>query len=166
MDLQVGGAVSAEQQVTRSVEVSAEPARVWESLTDPSRLGRWLDAEVELDVRPGGEGVVREAGGPVRRVAVEQVDPPGRLVFHWWPADRHGRTPAESGATTVEIAVTPSAAGARVTVTETAPRGPVALVGQGAARDLASRRGVLAAAVAGPGGRHLAGVGRAGRGRA
>lgn len=111
----------AAQQVTRTVDVPAEPERVWErSLGDGGALSTWLGGEVELDIRPGGTGTLREPGGAAKRLVVEEVTPGERLAFHWWPAGAEGRTPADAGATTVDIRLVPVPDGTRVTVTETA----------------------------------------------
>jgi uncharacterized protein YndB with AHSA1/START domain len=72
--------------VERSVELDAAPDEVWDALTDPGRLSAWVGgAVVELDVRPGGRGTVLRSDGATRRVAVELVDAPNRLVLRWWP---------------------------------------------------------------------------------
>lgn len=111
----------AAQQVTRTVDVPADPERVWQrSVGDGAALGSWLGGQVELDLRPGGTGTLREPGGAAKRLVVEEVSPGERLAFHWWPAESEGRTPADAGATTVDITLVPVPEGTRVTVTETA----------------------------------------------
>src|ERR1700749_1708197 len=42
-----GGPASAEQ-VSRSVDLDAAPAEVWDALTDEALLGEWLADEVEI----------------------------------------------------------------------------------------------------------------------
>jgi len=119
----------APQQVTRTVDVPARPEHVWErSVGDAGGLSTWLGGEVELDVRPGGTGTLREPGGTARRLVVEEVTPGERLAFHWWPAEAEGRTPADAGATTVDIRLVPVPDGTRVTVTETAAYAATACV--------------------------------------
>lgn len=110
--------------VRRSVVLEAPPRRVWETVSRPERLSRWLGGEVELDVRPGGDGVVRLPGG-TRRAVVEDVSPGRRLAFHWWDEEAQGDTPADRGATTVTIDLHPVDAGTRVTVTERPAEGGV-----------------------------------------
>jgi hypothetical protein len=55
------------------------------------------------------------------------VEPGRRLTFHWWAApdgvDGAARTPAEAGASTVEIDLEVVEGGTLVRVTETAPPG-------------------------------------------
>ena len=96
--------------VTRTTVLPAEPARVWEAVGSPERLSRWLGVEVELDLRPGGEGMARERDGSVRRLVVEEVEPGERLAFHWWRDDR---------GSTVEIDLKPAGDGTALRVTET-----------------------------------------------
>jgi uncharacterized protein YndB with AHSA1/START domain len=72
-----------------------------------------LEAEVELDVHPGGEGRVRDEAGD-RQVRVDEVDDGRRLVFSWWPADEVGAV------SRVELVLVPSETGTRLVVTETA----------------------------------------------
>src|SRR3954452_21270291 len=57
-----GGAM----QVEREIVFPAPPDEVWEALTEPERLEEWFANDVELDVRPGGEGVFRWDDGEER----------------------------------------------------------------------------------------------------
>jgi uncharacterized protein YndB with AHSA1/START domain len=115
-----------ETRITRSVELDASTEDVWRALTEPALLGEWLDSDVELDVRPGGEGVIVEADGAVRRARVDEVQPARRLALQWWPEDGSGPS------STVELDLEPTPAGTRVVVTETlvpAIGGPTARAG-------------------------------------
>jgi uncharacterized protein YndB with AHSA1/START domain len=100
--------------VTREVELSAEPDEVWRSVTEAEPLGDWLEADVELEPRPGGSGTFRFADGEVRRAFVRDVDPGHRLAFTWWPltGDDVGRT------TTVTITIEPHDGGSRLRLVE------------------------------------------------
>ncbi len=102
-----------ETRITRTVDLDASLHDVWRALTEPELLGDWLDSRVELDVRPGGEGVIVEADGAVRRACVDEVDPARRLAMRWWPADGDG---PESK---VELDLEQTPDGTRVVVTET-----------------------------------------------
>jgi uncharacterized protein YndB with AHSA1/START domain len=81
-----GGPTSAEQ-VTRSVDLDAAPAEVWDALTDEALLAEWLADEVEIEAAPGGEIVCRYADGEERRGQVELVEEAERLAWSWWRAD-------------------------------------------------------------------------------
>src|SRR3954468_2281808 len=70
-------------QVEREVVFPASPEEVWEALTEPERLEEWFATEVELDARPGGEGVFRWGDGEERRALVREAEPEERLVLDW-----------------------------------------------------------------------------------
>jgi uncharacterized protein YndB with AHSA1/START domain len=127
-------------QVTRTRVLPVSPERIWEAIGSPEQLSRWLGMDVDLDIRPGGEGTARDPDGSLRRIAVEDVEPGRRLTFHWWAApnraDGAACTPAEAGASTVEIDLEVVEGGTLVRVTETAPPG-TELVASAAPRLLA-----------------------------
>ena len=70
-------------QIEREVVLPASPDEVWEALTEPERLEEWFATEVELDPRPGGEGVFRWGDGEERRAIVREAEPGERLVLDW-----------------------------------------------------------------------------------
>ena len=70
-------------KVEREIVVPEEPDEVWESLTDPERLEEWFASDVELDARPGGQGVFRWGDGDERRAVVRELEPQERLVLDW-----------------------------------------------------------------------------------
>jgi uncharacterized protein YndB with AHSA1/START domain len=103
---------AAAQSVTRSVELDAPPAEVWDALTEEALLGEWLADEVDLEVEPGGEIVCRYADGEERRGEVELVEEAERLAWSWW---REGAGPSR-----VELVLDAVAdARTRLTVIET-----------------------------------------------
>jgi uncharacterized protein YndB with AHSA1/START domain len=89
-----GGPAQAEA-VTRSVELDAPPAEVWDALTEEALLGEWLAEEVELEAEPGGEIVCRYADGEERRGEVELVEEAERLAWSWWREDGEGPSRVE-----------------------------------------------------------------------
>src|SRR5438105_11401353 len=106
-----GGAV----QIEREVVFPATPAEVWEALTEPERLEEWFATEVELDPRPGGEGVFRWGDGDERRAVVREADPEERLVLDW----------DDDGAVVIELEEV--AGGTLLRVVETSPQWSTAL---------------------------------------
>jgi uncharacterized protein YndB with AHSA1/START domain len=100
--------------VTREIELPATPDEIWELVAESDRLGEWLDADVELDMRPGGAGTFRFADGGVRRAMVRDIEPGRRLAFTWWAltGEDVGR------ATTVTITIEPSDEGSRLRLVE------------------------------------------------
>jgi len=100
--------------VTREIDLPAAPDEIWAQVAESDRLGDWLDADVELEVRPGGAGTFRFADGEVRRAMVRDVEPGRRLAFTWWPL-----IGADIGhATTVTITIEPSHDGTRLRLVE------------------------------------------------
>jgi uncharacterized protein YndB with AHSA1/START domain len=93
-------------QVEREIVFPASPSEVWEALTEPERLEEWFATEVELDPRPGGEGVFRWGDGDERHAVVREVVEEERLVLDW-----------EDGSVVVELE--PVEDGTRVHVVET-----------------------------------------------
>jgi uncharacterized protein YndB with AHSA1/START domain len=70
-------------EVEREIVVPEAPDEVWEALTEPERLEEWFATEVELDARPGGEGVFRWGDGDERHAVVRELDQAERLVLDW-----------------------------------------------------------------------------------
>jgi uncharacterized protein YndB with AHSA1/START domain len=102
-------------EVTRTVVLPVTRDEAWEALTEPERLREWFANDVELDVRPGGEGMFRWDNGESRRAVVDEVAEGERLVLRW---EDDGR---------VELELDDAPAGTRVLVRETSPDWGVAL---------------------------------------
>jgi len=86
--------------VRREIEIEATPEDVWEALATEQGRERWLEEDAE------------------REIHVEVEDEPSRLVWWWWRGDEP--------ATRVELLVVAAPVGARVVVTESVPRFPLA----------------------------------------
>jgi len=104
-----------ELHIGREVIFPADPADVWEALTEPERLEEWFATEVELDLQPGGEGVFRWGDGDERRATVRVAEPEERLVLDW----------DDGGEVVVELEQVDG--GTRVHVVETSPQFGTAL---------------------------------------
>jgi uncharacterized protein YndB with AHSA1/START domain len=102
-------------EVTREIVVPEEVDEVWESLTEPERLEEWFATEVELDARPGGEGVFRWGDGDERHAVVRELEEAERLVLDW----------DDGGSVAIELET--SEMGTRVRVVEAAPDFSLAL---------------------------------------
>jgi uncharacterized protein YndB with AHSA1/START domain len=70
-------------QIEREIVVPESPEELWKALTEPERLEEWFATEVELDPRPGGEGVFRWGDGAERRAVVREAERRERLVLDW-----------------------------------------------------------------------------------
>jgi uncharacterized protein YndB with AHSA1/START domain len=100
----------AHESIDRELETTASPDAVWAAVTDPERLGDWMEADVDLDLRPGGGGRFLFADGEERRAMVETVRNPSELTFSWWRSDRAG-VADDPGTTTVTITLEPAPGG-------------------------------------------------------
>jgi uncharacterized protein YndB with AHSA1/START domain len=96
-------------EVEREIVVPEGPDEVWEALTEPERLEEWFASEVELDARPGGEGVFHWGDGDERRGVVRELEEAERFVLDW---DDGGH---------VAIELEPVVDGTRIRVVETSP---------------------------------------------
>jgi uncharacterized protein YndB with AHSA1/START domain len=115
----------SEAEVSRSVELDAAPAEVWDALTEEALLAEWLADEVEIEAEPGGEIVCRYADGEERRGEVELVEEAERLAWNW--RREGGAQPSR-----VELVLDAVAERTRLTVIETAPlrsAGPLLMAG-------------------------------------
>jgi uncharacterized protein YndB with AHSA1/START domain len=70
-------------EFTREIVLDAPREEVWAALTEAERLEEWFANDVELDARPGGEGVFRWDNGEERRAVVEEIDEERRLALRW-----------------------------------------------------------------------------------
>jgi uncharacterized protein YndB with AHSA1/START domain len=96
-------------EIVREIEVPESPNEVWEALTEPERLEEWFASEVELDARPGGEGVFRWGDGDERHAVVRELEEAERLVLDW----------DDGGSVAIELETAES--GTVVRVIETSP---------------------------------------------
>ena len=96
-------------EVEREIVVPEAPDEVWEALTEPERLEEWFASDVELDARPGGEGVFRWGDGDERHAVEVELEEAERLVLDW----------DDGGSVAIELETTES--GTLVRVVETSP---------------------------------------------
>ena len=75
--------------IVRSVEIGADPDRVFALLTEPQELVRWWPDAAELEPREGGRVRMEFRGGEaVVNGTVKAFDPPRALAFSWFPSAR------------------------------------------------------------------------------
>ena len=101
-----------------SVDVAAKPATVWRCITEADLLSSWLAAGVEFRAEVGSPVRIRFDG---HRTVVEgevvEVVEGRRLSFTWGVASGPQAGTMPAGSTRVTIALEPSGAGTRVTLT-------------------------------------------------
>jgi uncharacterized protein YndB with AHSA1/START domain len=73
----------SERVVETILELTADPLRVWNAITDPEQLSRWFPDEVEFDPRPGAPGAFTWKDHGRFAVEVEVVEAPYLLVWRW-----------------------------------------------------------------------------------
>ena len=110
-------------EVKRDIVLPQSPDDVWAALTEADRLEEWFANEVELEPRPGGEGIFRWDTGEERRAHVEVVEEPYRFEFEWAAADEE-----ESSSVCFTLEEVPE--GTRLTVVESGPVGLEACAGE------------------------------------
>jgi uncharacterized protein YndB with AHSA1/START domain len=102
------------ETIFRSAVLDADRETVWRAISSDDGLSGWLAERAELDLRPGGDGVLVLPGGHERRLRVESVAPDESLVFTWAPAGDPGSE------TRVELRLEDAGErGTRITVVET-----------------------------------------------
>jgi uncharacterized protein YndB with AHSA1/START domain len=105
------------EQIEREMIVAAPVERVWEILTQPEHFQRWFAFDgASIDLRPGGEIVMRWQEHGTFYARVEEVDPPHRFSY------RGARLPddpvRDGNATLVSFTLSPEGGGTRLRVVE------------------------------------------------
>jgi uncharacterized protein YndB with AHSA1/START domain len=107
-------------QIERDTVIDAPVERVWELITQPEHIGRWFgDAGAEIDLRPGGEIVIRWADHGTTHGRVVSVEPHTRFSYRWAPfKEPSGEAPVDGNSTLVEFTLEPDGDGTRLRVVE------------------------------------------------
>ena len=107
-------------QIERETMIAAPVERVWALLTQGEHVGRWFsDAGAEIDLRPGGEMVLRWEEHGTGRARIVDVDPPRRFSYRWAPIREHwGEAPDAGNSTLVEFTLVAEGDGTRLKVIE------------------------------------------------
>jgi uncharacterized protein YndB with AHSA1/START domain len=112
----------AADRVEREVLIEAPIHVVWEVITKPEHVVGWFSDAAELDLRPGGAGVLTfnvkaTDQGATYHLRFEAVEPPRRLAYRWvHPVDEE---PGAGNSTLVEFILSEEGAGTRLRVVET-----------------------------------------------
>jgi uncharacterized protein YndB with AHSA1/START domain len=107
-------------RIERETVINAPVERVWELITEPEHVGRWFgDAGAEIDLRPGGEMVLRWTEYGTSHGRVVAVEPRTRFSYRWAPfKDPGGEEPVAGNSTLVEFTLQPEGDGTRLRVVE------------------------------------------------
>ena len=98
-------------EITRTTEIPAPPGEVWESVTNPERLGRWLGGTIDLEPVPHRPFSFDTGSGSKSGFVIDVI--PERILEFWWAA------PTDASGTLVRIELTPTTDGTAVRVIET-----------------------------------------------
>jgi uncharacterized protein YndB with AHSA1/START domain len=110
--------VSTPDQITRDIVIEAPVEVVWRVVTEPEHIVRWFSDAAEIDLRPGGDGVLTfESHRHVAPLVVDTVDPPTTFAFRWSAPE--GERPDATNSTLVTFSLAAAGAGrTRLVVTE------------------------------------------------
>ena len=90
--------------VERSLEIAAAPETIWQLLTDPKEIVRWMGQRATFDVRPGGQYRLDVVPGHVASGKFVEIDRPRKLVYTFGWEGSEGVPP---GSTTVIFELVP-----------------------------------------------------------
>jgi uncharacterized protein YndB with AHSA1/START domain len=105
-------------RIEREVLIDAPLDVVWSVITEPEHVGRWFSDSASIDLRPGGEVILRWERHGSEHWRVERVDPPHYVSFRWL---REAQEPAElheGNSTLVEFSLAAEGEGTRLRVVE------------------------------------------------
>jgi uncharacterized protein YndB with AHSA1/START domain len=105
----------ADFQIEREVVIDAPVEVVWRTITEPDQIGQWFAECVELELKPGGRGLLIMEGQD-DPIVVEAVEPPTRFSFRW----NHppGQEPAPGNSMLVEFTLVGEGERTRLRVVE------------------------------------------------
>jgi uncharacterized protein YndB with AHSA1/START domain len=110
-------------RIEKSIELHAPASRVWRALTDHNEFGAWFRVKLEEPFRVGehSRGHILNPGyeNLTWRAVIQQIDPEQYFAFTWHPyAVDPKRDYTEETPTLVEFHLEPTAAGTRLTLSE------------------------------------------------
>jgi len=108
-------AKASAELVEREIRIDAPPSVVFEFLTDPAKMVRWMGIEAVLEPWPGGQYAVNVSGRERVSGKVLEIIPERRLVVSWGWED--WSLPLPPGQSTVEITLQPDGEGTRLRLT-------------------------------------------------
>ncbi len=73
----------AVDSIEREVMIDAPLETVWAIVTEPAHIGTWLGSSAEVDLRPGGELLIKFGDFGEATGTVENVDRPTLFAFRW-----------------------------------------------------------------------------------
>jgi uncharacterized protein YndB with AHSA1/START domain len=105
----------ASEPIIKEIYIEASPKIVFEFLTDPQKILRWMGVSAHLEPTPGGVFQIDPNGRDLIRGTYLEVVPHSRVVLTWGYVEEGHRVPA--GSTVVEIELKPEGKGTRLRLT-------------------------------------------------
>ena len=111
----------AADRVEREVLIEAPIHVVWAVISEPEHIVRWFSDEAQLDLRPGGAGiltwtVMATSQGGSYQLRFDVVEPPHRLTYRW--IHPLGEDPRPGNSTLVEFTLSEEGTNTRLRVVE------------------------------------------------
>ena len=103
-------------QIERETLIEAPLEVVWGVVTEPEQITRWLSDGAQLDLRPGGDGVLSWKTHDPVRLRVERVERPHLFSFRWMHPE--GSEPLDDNSILVEFTLTDEGGRTRLRVVE------------------------------------------------
>jgi uncharacterized protein YndB with AHSA1/START domain len=72
-----------QDSIEKEVRIDAPIEVVWSIVTEPEHIGSWLSESAEVDLRPGGEMVLKFGGVGSANCTIERVERPNLFAFRW-----------------------------------------------------------------------------------
>jgi uncharacterized protein YndB with AHSA1/START domain len=105
----------ASDPIVKEIYIDASPSVVFQFLTDPKKMLRWMGIRAEIDPKAGGIYRVEPNGRDIIRGEYLEVVTDTRVVFTWGFEGGGYHVPA--GSSRVEIDLTPEGRGTRLRLT-------------------------------------------------
>src|SRR4030088_3140376 len=108
--------------VEQDILIDAPVDVVWRAVTEPEQVSSWFSDEVDLEAKPGYEGVLTFNDRATKQslsvhVTVESVEQDRSFSYRW--LHPQGAAAGEGNSLLVEFTLTPEGEGTRLRVVET-----------------------------------------------
>jgi uncharacterized protein YndB with AHSA1/START domain len=103
-------------RIEREIFIHAPVEVVWAVVTEPEHISAWFSDSVELDLRPGGQAVLRWNEFGRVQARVERVEPPHFFSFRW--VVHPGADVGDDNSTLVEFSLSADGESTRLRVVE------------------------------------------------
>lgn len=105
------------ETIERDIVIEAPPSVVWKVITEPELVKQWFADQVELDLQPGGHGVLGwEAYDAAWPIVIQDVEHERRLSYRW--VHPEGSEPRAGNSTLVVFTLIPEGDRTRLQVSE------------------------------------------------